>query len=162
MGAFAWLLLKFLPGLEPFFTMVENFIIKYWKQIVICLMIGTIAYQNFSAHRFVFWIQTIPYLEGQVAKDQVMIKKLNADLDIAAKANAALAGTIQQDNATVQQWKDVSDKLQKQNDALQGKLTKMRTDNNKKVSDILNSKIPATCEDSIQYLRDHKPIWDVK
>ncbi len=156
MGAFAWLLLKFLPGIEPILTNIENFIVKHWKGIVICLMIGTIAYQNFSEHRFVLWIPTIPYLEQQVAKDQVEIKQLKTDLDIAAKANAALAGTIQQDNATVQQWKDVSDRLQKQNQALQVQLVQMRKDNNKKVSDILNGTTPTTCEASIQYLRDMK------
>lgn len=138
--------------------MVEQFIVTYWKQIVICLMIGTIAYQNFSTVRYALWIDTIPYLKQQMAKDEVQIKTLTNDLDIAAKANAALAGTIQQDNATVQQWKDVSDKLQKQNDALQTKLTQMRTDNNKKVEQILDGVTPTTCENSIDYLRKEAPI----
>lgn len=155
---FAWILLSFLPKLEPFLTALENFVVTYWKQIVICLMIGTIGYQNFSTVRYALWIDTIPYLKQQMAKDEVQIKTLTNDLDIAAKANAALAGTIQQDNATVQQWKDVSDKLQKQNQALQSKLDQMRTDNNKKVEQILDGVTPTTCEGSVDYLRKEAPV----
>jgi septal ring factor EnvC (AmiA/AmiB activator) len=157
---FAWLLLSFLPKIEPFLTAVEKFIIAHWKEIVIALMIGTIAYQNFSHTRYVLWADTIPYLKDQVAQDQVQIKKLNDDLDVAAKANATLATTIQNQNSTVDQWKQVSDQLQKKNAALQGQLNTMRTNNNKKVQDILTSKVPANCEDSIQFLRDHKIGWD--
>jgi hypothetical protein len=157
MGAFAWLLLKFLPGIEPILTNIENFIVKHWKGIVICMMIGTIGYQNFSDHRFVLWIETIPYLENKVAADQVQIKKLTSDLEIAAKANAMLTGTIQQDNSTVEQWKAVSDQLQKKNDALIGQLSTIRANNNKKVQTILDGTTPTTCEASIDYLRNIGP-----
>lgn len=151
---FAWLLLTFLPRIEPFLSTLEKFIVAHWKEVLVALLIGMLAYQNFSSHRFVFFIQTIPYLEQKLTADEAEIKQLKDDLHIAADANAKLTTTIQQETSTVEQWKAVSDKLQKQNDALQGKLTLMRTDNNKKVQSILNAKTPQTCEESIQFLRD--------
>src|SRR5271167_1153811 len=112
---FAFLLLKFLPGIEPFLTTLEQFVLTHWKGICILLMIGMLGYQNFSDRRFVLWIQTIPYLEQQVAKDQTQIKQLTNDLDIAAKAKSMLTSTIQQDDATVKQWAQISADLQKKN-----------------------------------------------
>ncbi len=158
---FAWILLSFLPKIEPFLTMLEQFVLTHWKGICICLMIGMLGYQNFSAHRFVLWIETIPYLEQQVAKDQVQIKQLTADLEIAAKANAMLTNTIKQDDATVQQWAQISADLQKKNDALVGQLNKMRSDNNKKVEQILDGTTPTSCEASFDYLRqmESKLTW---
>lgn len=158
---FAWLLLTFLPKIEPFLTMAEQFIAKHWKGICICLMIGMLAYQNFSAHRYVLWIPTIPYLEQQVAKDQVQIKQLTADLDIAAKANTNLTKTIENTNTTVEQWKAVSDQLQKKNQALQGQLNQERVVSNKKISDILSGATPTSCEASVEYLRqmESKLTW---
>ncbi len=151
---FAWLLLTLLPKFEPFLTALENFVIAHWKGISICLMIGMLAYQNFSTTRYVLWIETIPHLEQQVSKDESQIKQLKSDLDIAAKANANLTTTIQNQNATVQQWKDISDKLQKQNVALATRITQMQQDEGQQVTNILNGPTPTTCEASIQYLRD--------
>lgn len=153
-------LLDFIPGVGPFLSAaasgIGDFVSKHWKVLLVALMLGTIAYQNFSSRRFVFFIETIPYLESRVATDEAQIKKLQADVVEAATANATLTRTIQDDNATVKQWMTISDSLQKQTDALVGTLKQMNAENNKTVTSILNSKTPQTCEESIQFLRDEQ------
>lgn len=154
-------LLNFIPGVGPVVSSVVGFVGQHWHFFAIAGMIGMLAYQNFSDTRFLFGVPTIPHLEQQVAADQVTINQLKSDLDIAAKANAGLTKTITDDNATVQQWKDVSDKLQAQNNALVGTLAQMQKDSNSQVIAILKGQTPQTCEASIQYLRDMKSklVW---
>lgn len=152
------LLLNFIPGIGPFISKGATFIAKHWKVFAILGMLGCIWYQNFAKTRFVFGLQTIPHLELQIVQDKKDITGLKADLATAVAANQKLTGDISALNSVVGQWKDVSDKLQKQNGALQGNLNKMRTANNKKVQDILNGKTPATCEDSIEFLRNEKRV----
>jgi len=161
MGAFAWLFLTFLPKIEPFFTAVENFIVAHWKGVLIVLMASFIFYQNFSNTRFLFDIQTIPHLNAQLATDEAQIKTLKSDLDIAAKANAGLTTTIQNQNATINQEAVISAQLQKKNAALATQLATERVANKKKVSDILNGQVPQSCEASVQYLRqmESKLSW---
>lgn len=150
---FAWLLLTLLPKIEPFLTMLEQFIVKHWKAICICLMIGMLSYQNFSHTRYALFIPTIPYLQDQVASDKVLIKQLQDGLAVAAKANDGLTKTIEKQNSTVLEWKAISDTLTAKTLALQGQLNSERVVNNKKVQTILNGDVPKTCEASVEYLR---------
>lgn len=151
------LLLNFIPGIGPFVSAAGTFIADHWKIIAVAVMIGMLAYQNFSSTRYLLWIPTIPHLQQQLVQEQLLNKKLSASLDIAIKSNTMLATRINDNNATVQQWKDVSDKLQKQNDALVGTLALMQANTHKQVLAILAGKTPQTCEASIQYLRDIRP-----
>lgn len=151
------LLLNFIPGIGPFVSAAGTFIADHWKIIAVAVMIGMLAYQNFSSTRYLLWIPTIPHLQQELAQEQLLNKKLSASLDIAVKSNTMLATRINDNNATVQQWKDVSDKLQKQNDALVGTLALMQANTHKQVMAILAGKTPQTCEASIQYLRDIRP-----
>jgi regulator of replication initiation timing len=157
------LLLNFVPGVGPFLSEgatllggIFTYIGRHWKVFAVLAMIGCIAYQNFEKTRFVFGLETIPHMNIQIEQDKKDIAGLKADLAVAVTANQKLTGDISSLNVVVGQWKSVSDKLQKQNDALQGTLDKQRIANNKKVQDILNGKTPVTCEDSIGYLRNEK------
>jgi uncharacterized coiled-coil protein SlyX len=154
-------LLNFIPGIGPALSAAWSFIAAHWHFFAVAAIVGMLAYQNFSNTRFLFGIPTIPHLEQQVAADKVEIDTLTKDLDIAAKANATLAKSITDQNTTIGQWKDVSDKLQKQNDALVGTLAQMQHDTSTQVTAILKGKTPETCEASIQYLRDmrQKLTW---
>ena len=149
-------LLNFIPGIGPFlsaasgiFSSVFGFVLQHWKFFTIAAMVGTIVYQNEAKTRFVFGLNTIPYLQVQV----VSLKK---DLAQAVDANQKLTTSIGALNTTVGEWEAKTAALQKQNDALQSKLNQMRTDTNKKVQDILNGKTPTTCEASIDFLRQEK------
>ena len=123
-------LLNFIPGVGPFLSSavsgIGSFIAKNWKIIIVAAMIGFIAYQNFSSTRFVFFVNTIPYLEHQITSQQKQISTLKSDLVIAAAANARLAQAIKNNNNTVQQWMNISSTLQNKITLLNAKLNKWR------------------------------------
>lgn len=157
------LLLNFIPGIGPFLSEgatlvggIFTYIGRHWKVFAVLAMLGCIWYQNFEKTRFVFGLETIPHMNIQIEQDKKDIAGLKADLQVAATANKTLTGDIGSLNTVVGQWKSVSNNLQKQNAALQGKLDQERVANNKKVQDILNGKPPTTCEGSIDYLRQEK------
>lgn len=152
------LLLNFIPGIGPFISEGATFIAKHWKVFVILGMLGCIWYQNFAKDRFVFGLQTIPHLELQLVQNQKDITALKTYLATAVTANNKLTSDISSLNVVVGQWKGISDKLQKQNAVLQSTLDKQRIVNNKKVQDILNKKTPATCEESIVFLRNERGV----
>jgi predicted PurR-regulated permease PerM len=151
-------LLNFIPGVGPFlssaFSGFGSFIAKHWKAFLVILMIGTIAYQNFSPTRFVFFVNTIPYLEHKMETQQAEIKSLHSDLMVAARANAMLVQEIKNNNATVQQWMNISKKLQNENNKLAVTIKHMNESNAISVNKILNGKTPTSCKASIQYLKN--------
>ena len=147
-------LLNFIPGVGPAISAAWSFICEHWHFFAVAAIVGMLAYQNFSDTRFLFGLPTIPHLEAQVAQQQTTIDSLKKDLDIAAKANAALTKTITDQNDTIGQWKTITEKLEKNNDVLAATLKQMQHDTNAQVTEILKGKTPETCEASIQYLRD--------
>lgn len=147
------LLLNFIPGVGPFLSAAADFVTKHWKFFVIAGMIGTLAYQNFSVHRFVFGVETIPHEQLIIKQDEAQIANLKDDLKQAVDANKKLTFSIGALNTTVGEWKSRTDELEAQNQLLQGNLDQMRVDTDKKVQDILNIKTPTTCKDSIDLLR---------
>lgn len=157
------LLLNFIPGVGPFLSEgwtllggVGGYIAKHWIVFLFLGMAGTIGYQNFASTRFVFGLNTVPYLEKKIAQDQIDIAGLKHDVQIAADANKQLTVSIGALNTDVGQWKSISDGLQKKNDALQGQLVQMRKDTDKKIQNILNAPTPKTCEASIDFLRKER------
>lgn len=150
------LLLNFIPGVGPFLSAATSFVAAHWKFFVIAAMIGTLAYQNFSTKRFVFFLETIPHEQLVINQQKSDIAALHNALNIVVSSNQKLTTSIGALNTTVGDWEAKTTELQKQNDALQGKLNQMRTDTNKKISDILNTVTPTTCEASIDFLRTEK------
>lgn len=147
-------LLNFIPGVGPFLSEgwellshAGSYIAKHWIVFLFLAMAGTIWYQNFASTRFLFGFDTLPHERQQVAQ-------LQSQLQTAVTANQKLTSDIAAVNGIVGQWKSVSDGLQKQNNALQGKLNQERAANDKKVQDILSGTTPTTCEGSIDFLRD--------
>lgn len=156
-------LLSFIPGIGPIMTAIGQFIsnvfafvVKHWKFFAIAALVGTLLYQNFATTRFVFGLETIPHLQGEVAKRDEQIKNLKEDLNKVVTANQALTNSIGALNTTIGQWKSISDELKKKNADLQKHLNQMRIDTDKRVRDILNAQTPATCEESIDFLRDQR------
>ena len=156
-------LLNFIPGVGPLLatagTILSNvldFVMKHWKFFAIASLVGCIAYQNFEPTRFVFGLETIPHEQLVIKQDQVQIANLKDALNQAVTANQKLTTSIGALNTTVGEWEAKTSELQKENDALAGKLADLRVQTNKKVQDILNSKTPTSCEASIDFLRTEK------
>ena len=89
-----------------------------------------------------------------IASRDLQIVDLNGKLITCANANEMLANKLDNRNNEIGQWKEVSDKLQAQNDALVGTISKIRTDTEKRAEEILAGPKPSSCEDSIKYLVD--------
>lgn len=122
-------------------------LLRHWREAIVLSMTFFIWYQNFSETRFVFAINTIPYMEKQLAET-------NSQLDTCKDGNKTLAASIDQRNAEVLKWKEVSDKLEKDNELLIAQIGTLHKQTIDRVRDILAGKTPKTCAESINYLRD--------
>lgn len=147
-------LLNLIPGAGPALSAAKVFLSANWKFVAVGVLVGLLAYQNFSATRFLFWLPTIPHLEQVVSEKDAEIKILKENLKVTIEANKNLTATIQAQNNVVDQWKAVSDKLELQHNAVTAQLNNMRRENTKAVEQILSGKTPETCEASIDYLRE--------
>jgi len=114
-----------------------GFVLKYWKVFLFLGLLGAV-YVQFNM------IQT----------RNIQIVELNGKLEKCANANEMLANTLDNRNDEIKQWKEVSDKLQDENDKLVGTLTGIRTDTEDRAKEILKGPKPKSCKDSIQYLID--------
>jgi hypothetical protein len=139
--------LMLLNGLKS----VGVFLLQYWKEVIICLMIAVIVYDNFATKRYFFDADTIPYL-------RVNNVLLTNELKTAATANNNLTNDILGLNSVVNDWESKTKDLITQNAELQTKLNTMTVANNKKVQTILANPTPTTCENSIQFLRDQQKV----
>ncbi len=149
-----------IPFLLPLLGMLNPvkmlpFIIKYWKELLLALMVSTLLYQNFSETRFVFGAETIPSLEMRL---EAATKAVN----VCKEGNLKLEQAIDNRNSEVQKWKEITNTLQNDIDNLSIELDDMRTSTKKDVAVILNDPTPKTCEAAIDYLRDGRKDlkWD--
>jgi len=121
--------------------------LKYWKEILIALLIALALYQNTSSIRYLFFLNTIPSCLQQ-------LDKAKTDLKDAQDTIAEYKNTIDQRNKEVMQWKTVSNELEAQNQQLQIKITSMQKKTEAQVRDILNDPTPKDAQSSMNYLRD--------
>lgn len=121
-------------------------VIRYWREILIAILIFVVIYQNTSNVRYLFFVETIPSLESRLEIAQNNIREC-------VKGNEVLANIIKQRNDEVLKWKDVSEKLQDKTKILNNTLDILRKSTNTKVQRTLNSQTPKNCQDAIQYLK---------
>jgi len=119
---------------------------RFWREILILVLIGFIWYQNTSDTRYLLFVDTIPNLEKQLVI-------ANNNVETCKKGNENLSQTIEDRNDEVLQWKKVSDELEEQNKALSKELKNMRKSTNTQVKHILEDKAPKSCEGAMNYLR---------
>ena len=124
-----------------------GFIIKHWRECLIVALLAGAWYQNTQETRWVFFVDTIPYYK-------VQYEEAMKALDIAVEANENLSAAIETTNKQVQEWKEVSIKLEQDNAALSGELKGLRQTTLDQVQDILKGPTPVGCEAAIDYLRD--------
>lgn len=127
--------------------------LKYWKEILVILLISVVFYQNTSETRWALWADTIPYLQAQIDEQAEAIKTIT-------EANEHLSDAINTTNEQIQEWKVVSERLEQQNMLLEGELKGLRSVTVKEVKEILRGPTPESCEAAIQYLRDSIPGLD--
>ena len=134
-----------------------GFLLQHWQVTAIVGLIVTVLYQNFSPTRYLFWIDTIPYLKNQVVE-------LKAENDEVIKANELLVVRIRKTNQTIMDWKDKTDKLQAKFNKLNESIVEHQSDVAIDVAEILAEPAPQTCEGSINYLIDATEDlqWDIK
>lgn len=119
------------------FLQLADFVLKHWKIFLVLGLCGAVYIQH-----------------GMIQSRNLQIVDLNGKLVTCADANEMLANTLDNRNGEIDEWKAVSDKLQAQNDALVGTISKIRTDTEKIAEDILAGAKPGSCEESIKYLVD--------
>ena len=149
MAFFAGFGLKLLFGGIPWKSMI-GFALKYWKEIAVVTMLATIFYQNTFEKRYVFFINTIPYLELKLEEYEKAIDKIEA-------ANHTLSAAIDKRNSQIEEWKAKSIELEKKNAVLSGQLELLRQLTDQEVEDILAGPTPQSCDAAIDYLRDAIP-----
>ena len=126
------------------------FSIEHWKEIAVALMLCTIIYQNTFEKRYFFWVNTIPYLQNVIAQQQEVI-------DEVVEANNTLSAAIETTNRQIEEWKQVSEQLERDNAALSGELKGLRQSTLDQVELILRGPTPVGCEAAIEYLRQGIP-----
>ena len=146
-------MLAFFMLFKGLFSNALGFIVDHWKEVLIASVLGLMAYQNFSHTRFLFWMNTIPYLVDENAKVKKDLDTQTKNLDICVKGNKTLQDSINTTNAEVDKWKGVSKGLEDDQAKLKTDLENMRKGTNTKVDTIEAQPTPQTCEDSIDFLR---------
>jgi hypothetical protein len=124
-----------------------TFVVKYWRECLIAVLLSVVLYQNRFETRFFFGAQTIPALEADLA-----IVKNN--LDICVEGNKTLSDAIDANNDRIRQYEVLTEKLEREIADLQGDLADARAETEAAVNDILNDPTPKTCQKAMQYLRD--------
>ena len=119
------------------FLALADFVLKHWKIFAVLALIGAVYIQH-----------------EMIQTRNLAIVELNGKLITCAEANEMLANTLDNRNDEIDQWKEVSDKLQAQNDKLVGTISKIRTDTEEIADQILKGPKPGSCEESIKYLVD--------
>lgn len=120
---------------------------KVWREVLIIVLLAIVGYQNFSDTRFLFWAQTIPALEAELADSQHNLK-------VCGDGNARLSEAIEKNSARVEEYKVLTDKLEASIVDLNTILKTERKVNDAEIKKILSAPRPKTCEEAINYLRD--------
>ena len=133
----------FLGGAIP--NLLE-FVMKYWKQMIVISMVAFIYYQNNFETRRLFGVDTIPYYQQELqnAKDDAEHHKQQTE---------QLIQRFKDVSAEVMEWKKKSETLEQEYKELAGKLIDMRQANQAEVTTILQDATPESCEAAIEYLR---------
>jgi hypothetical protein len=91
-----------------------------------------------------------------IAERDGIIANLNKIIDDTVAANKRLADAQIMINQQVDKWKKISKQLEEKNNLLGATIRKMRKEHQKEIDAILNSPTPQTCEESMNFLREHR------
>lgn len=126
---------------------VFTFVIEYWRECIIAVLLAVVLYQNKFETRFFFGAQTIPALEADLAV-------VKANLDTCVAGNKTLSDAIEENNQKIEEYKALTKELEGSIAKLEQDLEDARKVNEAEVNDILKGPTPESCEKAMQYLRD--------
>ena len=126
---------------------VFTFVIEYWRECIIAVLLAVVLYQNKFETRFFFGAQTIPALEADLAV-------VKANLNTCVDGNKALSDAIDENNDKIEEYKALTEELEGSIAILKSDLEEARNKTAEEVEDILKDPTPQSCEKAIEYLRD--------
>ena len=121
-----------------------------WKLILIGAMALVIGYQNISDTRWVLWADTIPFLKAELA----IIEYEN---DIIKQRNAHLTDVIEERNAEIERWSNVTKQLEQNTALLQDEIAGISLKAKDRISIVEKQIIPQECSGAMHYLFDSIP-----
>lgn len=138
------LIWKLITGfLGPFFTKVVGpFIKKYWKQIILALIIGGTLWH-------------IKNLNETISKRNDTITHLTADLQKTKDNLKTCQDTITDQNQKLKDAATIAENNQKELDKLGDRLKKDAASNKLEIDRLRNQPAPKTCNDVKKYLQDN-------
>lgn len=95
-------------------------------------------------------------LDRQLAAKDKVITEQTTEIGNLTTARDALIHTINQRNAEVEKWKEVSETLEGNQSKLLAKIGDIKNSTASAVTKILDEAIPETCENAIEYLVNSK------
>lgn len=132
-------------------TQILSGLLGQWKLVVVALLVGVIAYQNlWTGPQFLFGLSTISKKEQQIS---TLVGKLNESV----QQNIVLVQAIDKSNKAVEEWKNISKKLEQDQNLVKNELENIKNQTTKDVAKILSDKTPTTCEEAFAYLKDAIP-----
>ena len=126
-----------------------------WKEILLGVLLAIMIYQNMSNSRWVFWADTIPYLRTELAI-------LETEIEIINQANETLVADIEQRNAEIERWSNVTMQLEANTSMLQAEISKIELKANSRIRTVETQVIPQECSGAMNYLFDSIPELDYK
>lgn len=127
----------------PFFTKVVGpFIKKYWKQIIIALIIGGTLWH-------------IKNLNETIHERDTKIVQLTTELQRTKENLKTTQDTISDQNKKLQDAAKVAENNQKDLNTLGDKLKKEAANNKLQIDKLRNQPAPKTCDDVKKYLQDN-------
>jgi hypothetical protein len=141
------------PKLALMAGQYAGYFLKYWKEIIIVILIGFILYQNNMETRILFTIDTIPYYQKQLQLSTDEVDQTTLALESCATGNQALSQAIRIQNDEIIKWKTTTTELEEQRNDLITKISNVHSQVAIDVQDILNTPTPKSCKDAVDYLR---------
>ena len=118
---------------------------RFWKELLIIVLMIVIGYQNLSDSRWVLWADTIPYLKAELATKKY-------EVDIIMQANQQLQTAIEERNFEIEQWGKVTNQLQQNKTILEKELANEQKITKERVKIVERQIIPKECSGAMDFL----------
>ena len=133
-----------------FATQGVNTITAQWKLIAIGVLLFVVVYQNISDSRWAFWVDTIPYLRSELTT-------VSYELDLALQENEQLTEVIEERNAEIIRWGEITQQLEQSTALLQDEISGIGIKSNERIRVVERQVIPQECTGAMHFLYDSIP-----
>ena len=135
-------------------------LLSNWKLAIFGLLIAVIGYQNFMSFELLrpVGLRTVPGviqdMEEAVEDAQNQVRIMAEQLAECEISRETLKDEIEDTNAEIQKWVDISNELQQSQSELSTALIELQRKSTAEVEIIVQGPIPQTCKGAIKFLRD--------